>query len=112
MKKDLIQYPDFQKLDIRIGEVKSAEHLEGSNKLLKLMVDLGPDYGEVQILSGIAKEYEPETLIGKKYPFIANLEPKPMMGTTSNGMICAADVEGKAVLIPVDSSIPNGTLIR
>jgi methionine--tRNA ligase beta chain len=112
MKKDLIQYPDFQKLDVRVGEVKSAEPVEGSKKLLKLMVDLGPDYGEVQILSGIATWYTPEQLIGNKYPFLANLEPKPMMGTTSNGMIFAVDDGEKAVLIPVDKFLQNGSLIR
>ncbi len=53
MKKDLIQYAGFQKLDIRVGEVKSAQPVEGSKKLLQLLVDLGPDYGEVEILSGI-----------------------------------------------------------
>ncbi len=112
MKKELIQYPDFLKLDIRVGEVKSAEALEKSKKLILLIVDFGEDYGTVEILSGIAEFYTPELLIGNKYMFLANLDPKPMMGKVSNGMILAADYEEKAVLLPLDKSIPNGTIIR
>lgn len=112
MKKDSIQYPDFLKLDIRVGEVKSAEPLEKSKKLLQLVVDFGPDYGEVEILSGIAEYYQPGDLVGNKYIFLANLEPKAMMGKISHGMIFAADVDEKAVLISISSDIPSGTLIR
>lgn len=112
MKKDTIQYDDFQKLDFRVGEVKTAEPVEKSNKLLALLVDLGPDYGEVEILSGIAKWYTPEDLIGNKYVFLANLEPRAMMGKTSNGMIFAADSGEKAVLIQMNSNLENGTSLR
>lgn len=112
MKKDRIQYPDFQKLDIRVGEVKSAQPVEGSKKLLQLKVDLGPDYGEVEILSGIAAWYQPDALIGNKYIFLANLEPKAMMGKLSNGMIFAADHNEKAELLSIEKEIVNGTAIR
>jgi len=110
--KDTIGYPDFEKLDFRVGEVKEATAMEGSNKLLKLLVDLGEDYGEVQILSGLAKFYTPEDLIGNKYIFLANLEPKQIMGLDSNGMMFVADDPEKFQLIPLDKSLKNGTVIR
>lgn len=112
MKKPTITYDDFAKLDIRIGEVKEVKPVEKSEKLLELTVDFGEDYGQVTILSGIAKFYTPEELTGKKFPFIANLEPRKMMGKESNGMIMAADVAEKALLIPVDESAPNGSVLR
>lgn len=112
MKKALIQYSDFQKLDIRVGEIKSAQHLEKSKKLLQLLVDLGEDYGEVEILSGIAEFYSPEDLIGNKYFFVANLEPKQIMGTLSNGMILAVDNNEKALLISSNKETTNGTVVR
>lgn len=112
MKKDLIQYPDFAKLDIRVGEVKECKPVEKSKKLLELTVDFGEDYGVTSILSGIAEYYKPEDISGKKFAFIANLEPRPMMGKVSNGMIMAADHEGKAVVIPLDPALPNGTIVR
>lgn len=112
MKKNNIEYPDFEKLDLRVGEIKSAEPIEKSKKLLRLMVDLGEEYGVVQILSGIAEFYIPEDLIGNKYIFVANMAPRAMMGMTSNGMIMAADVEGKAVLLPLSNDLPNGATVR
>lgn len=112
MKKDVIQYSDFQKLDMRVGEVKTAQPVEKSTKLLQLLVDFGSDYGEVEILSGIATWYKPEDLIENKYVFLANLEPKPMMGKVSNGMILAADYEEKPFLLSMPSEIVNGTSLR
>ena len=112
MKKDIIEYADFQKLDIRVGEIKTCEPVKKSKKLFKLLVDFGADYGEVQILSGIAEYYQPEDLIGHKYIFLVNLKPREMMGTSSNGMIFAADQDEKAVLLPISNDIPNGTIIR
>ncbi len=112
MKKDLINYSDFQKLDIRVGQIKEATPVEKSTKLLQLQVDLGEEYGVVEILSGIAQFYTPEEIIGKKFPFLANLEPKAMMSKTSNGMIMAADAGDKPMLFPIDDSVPAGSIIR
>lgn len=112
MKKAVIQYSDFQKLDIRAGEIKEASRLEGSRNLLQLKVDLGEDYGIVEILSGIANEYKPENLVGKKFPFLANLEPKKMLGKYSNGMIFAVDVKDKAILFPLKKKVPVGSVVR
>lgn len=112
MKKDMIAFPDFAKLDLRVGEVKEASLLEGSKKLIVLKVDLGEDYGVVEILSGLAEFYQPKDLVGNKYIVLANLEPKQMMGHTSNGMILVADDPEKLALIPLDKNLKNGTVIR
>lgn len=112
MKKDSISFPDFDKLDIRVGEVKEAVLIEGSKKLIALKVDLGDDYGIVEILSGLSPTYTPADLKGNKYIVLANLEPKKMMGKDSNGMILVADDPEKFELIPLDKKIKNGTVIR
>lgn len=116
MKKSYVAYDDFQKLDLRIGEVKDAVNIEKSKKLIKLTVDFGEEYGVTTIFTGMAEFYTPDVFIGKKFAFIANLEPRSMMGEVSYGMILAADEThedtNKPVLLPVDSSIPNGTIVR
>lgn len=112
MKKHFIQFPDFLNLDIRVGKVVDAKRLESSSKLLELQVDLGEDYGVVTILAGMAQFFTPEDFIGKHFAFVANLEPKEMAGSTSNGMMLAADVENKPVLLELSSSIPPGSPIR
>ena len=105
----MITFGDFEKLDIRIGEIKSCEKVEGSEKLLKIIIDAGEE--ERQILAGIAPFYGPEELIGKQVPFIANLEPKRMAGAESRGMMLVADAE-KPVFLVAESKIPNGTKVR
>lgn len=113
MVKDDITFPDFQKLDFRIGKVLQAETVAGSTNLLRLEVDLGSDYGVRQILSGVAKWYQLKDLKGKKFIFVANLAPKKMMKIDSQGMIFTADVDGQAMLIPVkDKNIPVGAVVR
>ncbi len=112
MKKPFATFPDFDKLDIRVGEIKDAKKLENSKKLIELTVDFGEDYGTVSILTGMALYYDPSVFIGKKYLFLANLEPKPMAGKVSNGMIITGDEDSKPVLIEVSSELKNGLLIR
>lgn len=113
-----ITYDDFAKLDIRIGKIVFAEKVEGSEKLLRLEVDFGekdptdlPTFR--QVLSGIAKFYAPEDIIGKECPFIINLEPRKMMGLESQGMILAADPgDDSAVLLHPDKETPRGSRVR
>lgn len=112
MKKDTIAYEDFAKLDIRVGEIVAAEPIEGSEKLLALHVNLGEDYDEAEILTGIKTWYDPQELIGKKLLFLANLEPRPMMGRTSQGMMLAVDGEDKAILLTVDQALASGSSVR
>lgn len=87
--KEPITIDDFQKIEIRIGEILSAEPIEGSEKLLKLKVNFGDH--ERQVLSGIAKYFpEAQQLVGKKCPFVTNLPVRTMMGQESQAMILAA----------------------
>jgi len=108
--KSEIVYDDFAKLDIRVGKVLSAERMEKSDKLLKLKVDTGID--QRTILSGIAKHYSPEEMVGKQVTLIANLAPRKMMGIESQGMILMAeDQDGKLKLLqPTDIVAPGSTV--
>lgn len=112
MKKTSITFKDFTKLDFRVGEITDAVLVEDSNHLIKLVVDLGEDYGSVEILSGLYPAYTPQDLVGNKYLVLANLEPKKMAGLLSNGMILVADDPEKIKLIPLDKNLKNGTVIR
>lgn len=112
MRKDSVSFADFNKVDIRVGEVKEAQNVAGSKSLIQLTVDLGEDYGLTTILTGLAKYYPPEEFIGKKFAFIANLEPKPMMGIASNGMLLVVDTDDKPLLITLDNKVKNGEIVR
>ena len=104
---DIIGIDDFFKADLRIAEVKSCEKIPKAKKLLKLMLNDG--FGERQVVSGIAKWYAPEDLVGKKVILVANLSPAKLCGVESNGMIVAASVGEDAKVIFVDKDIPNGS---
>lgn len=103
---------DFAKVDLRVAQVVSAERVQGADKLLKLMVDVGTETR--QILAGIAKAYSPESLIGRKIVIVANLQPRKMRGLESNGMLLAASVgeEGKPVLAGFLEDVPNGARLK
>ena len=110
--KDEIIFDDFfMKLDLRVGTILEAEKVEKSNKLLKFLVDTGSD--KRTILSGIAKHYSPEEMIGKQVTIVANLAPRKMMGTESRGMILMAeDAEGNLRLIePNAEKVNSGSVI-
>lgn len=112
MVKDEITFPDFQKLDLRVGKVVKAENVEGSRNLIRMNVDLGEDYGIRKILAGIGEWYKAASLTGKKFIIVANLAPKQMMKEMSSGMILCVDSGEKAVIVPVDKKIPEGTVVR
>ncbi len=85
-----IKYDDWKKVEIKIGKILTVERIEKSDKLLKLSVDFAEVSGPRQIVSGIAKYFpEIEALVNKKCAFVTNLEPKPLMGLESNGMVLA-----------------------
>ena len=111
-EKDQIKFDDFDKVEIRVAEVKEVEKVEGSDKLLRFRLDAG-DGEDRQILSGIAKFYPNEQeLVGKKLQVVANLKPRKMMKKyVSQGMILSAEHDGKLTVLTVDPSVPNGSVI-
>ena len=111
-EKDQIKLDDFDKVEIRVAEVKEVEKVEGSDKLLRFRLDAG-DGEDRQILSGIAKFYPNEQeLVGKKLQVVANLKPRKMMKKyVSQGMILSAEHDGKLTVLTVDPSVPNGSVI-
>ena len=109
-KMDKISFEDFQKIELKIGKILTCVPVENSEKLLKLEVDFGEE--KRQIISGIAQFYKPEDLTGKEFVFATNLEPRKIMGLESQGMILAADAEGKAVCLSPNQEVAPGTKIR
>lgn len=108
----MINIEDFKKVEITVGKILTAEKIEGSEKLLKLMVDFKEEAGPRQILSGIQKYFPDESmLVGRKCMFVTNLEPRKMMGLESNGMLFALgghdDVPFSLVVPQTD--VPEGT---
>jgi methionine--tRNA ligase beta chain len=108
----MINLEVLQRVDLCVGTVVEAERVEGSEKLLKLKIDLAEEAGPRQILSGIAKWYAPEDMVGKQVVVVANLEPRMMMGLESQGMLLAAHGEdGSAVLLTAIGDVPKGAKI-
>ncbi len=107
----MITLEDFKKLDIKIGKVIAAEKILDSDKLIKLILDIG---GEPrQIIAGIAESFpDPTVLLGKEMPILLNLEPRQFKGYTSAGMIIAADVDGQPILLHPEKEIPPGSIVR
>ncbi len=108
---NMITLEDFQKLDIRIGKIISAEKVEGADKLLKLVFDFGSE--QRQIMAGIVEFYpDPSVLVGKQMPVLLNLEPRKFRGHESQGMIVAADNDEKPVFLLPEYEIPPGSRVR
>lgn len=108
--KETIQFDDFMKLDLRVGTILEAKKVEKSNKLLQFLIDTGVD--KRTILSGIAKHYSPEEMVGKQVTIIANLAPRKMMGTESEGMILMAeDNAGNLRLLQPNEAVEPGSVI-
>ncbi|GAA5038947.1 methionine--tRNA ligase [Marivirga lumbricoides] len=109
-KKEEIQFDDFMKMDMRIGTVVEAEKVKKSNKLLKLTIDTGLD--KRTILSGIAKHFSAEEMVGKQVTVLVNLAPRPMMGEVSEGMVLMAeDSEGNLQLLQPGNKVNPGSTV-
>lgn len=106
----MITYDDFAKLELKVATILAAERVEGSEKLLKLKINLGEE--ERQIIAGIGKSYEPEVLIGRQIVIIANLEPRSLMGLESQGMLLAADSPDGPVVLAPSSEVAPGSKIK
>lgn len=109
---ECIDISEFQKLDLRVGLVDSAERIAGSKKLIRLIVDLG-EKGKRQLIAGLAEWYKPEDLVGKYVVVITNLKPRRMMGFESHGMLLTAGCgEGETpVILTVEKPAKPGTKI-
>jgi methionyl-tRNA synthetase len=107
-----IAIEDFAKVQMRVGVVKTAERIQGADKILKLTVDIGDEIR--QIVAGLAVSYQPEELVGKKVVVVVNLAPRKLRGVESNGMIVAASVgpEGKPVLCTFAEDVPAGAKLK
>lgn len=121
---DNISFSDFEKIDIRIGTVVEATVPEWSHWVMKLKVDLGSEIGEKTCFSGIMKFFKPEDLIGKQFPFVANLEPRKIgpnkelseammiMSVPSDSLPEEEGEEVAPVLFQLQDKVPNGTKVR
>ena len=108
--QDTITIDDFKRLQIRIATITAAEPVPKSTKLLKLTLDVG---GETRtIVAGIAEDYTPDQLVGKQIPVLVNLQPALIRGIVLEGMMLAADVDGRAVLLHPDREVPSGSTVR
>lgn len=106
-----IKYEEFSKINLRVAKILQAQRVEGSEKLVKLQIDVG-ELGERQLVAGIGTIYEPEILVGKQIIIVANLEPRKLMGFESQGMLLAASDELGPVLITPESEVKPGTGIK
>lgn len=108
--KEEIGIDDFGKVELRVAQVISAEPVKGADKLLKLQLDLG--YEQRQVVSGIAKFYTPDDLVGRKVICVTNLKPAKLRGELSQGMILAASHGDQLTLATVPDSMPNGAIVK
>lgn len=109
---DLITYDDFAKLDIVTAKVLTAEVVEGADRLLKLTVDAGEEYGERTIVSGIREWYPPEEMVGRTVIYLANLEPRVIRGVESQGMLLAAGDPPALLTVEQSSNLALGSKVR
>lgn len=105
-----ISFDYFKKMDLKVAQIKECEEVPGADRLYKLTIDAGE---ERQIVAGIKQYYSRDELVGKKIIIVANLEPRPLRGIMSHGMLLAAASEDKSsvVLITPDKDIANGTAV-
>ena len=105
----MVSIQEFQKLDLRVGEIISADHVPNADKLYVLNVDIGGK--QIQLLAGIKQDYSEKELKGKRIVVVANLDPANIRGMTSEGMLLAAEHNGKVSLVTPDKDIPVGSKV-
>ena len=110
MWKEKIAIDEFNKIEVKIGTVRSAERVPETDKLLRLTVDFGEEGGPRQIISGIAVYIvEPETLVDRQLALVTNLEPRTIRGLESNGMLFAVGADDSFAFLVPDRAVPPGT---
>ena len=109
-KMDIVTFDEFKKMDLRVALILKAEKVPGTDKLLKIEVDLGTE--KRTMVAGIADTYSPEELIGKKLVVIANLKPAVIRGIESQAMLLAAEVDSKATIPFFDRDVPAGAKVK
>lgn len=109
-KMDVISFDEFKRMDLRVGEILRAERVPGTDKLLKIEVDIGTE--KRTMVAGVADTYSPEELIGKKLVVIVNLKPATIRGIESQAMLLAAEVGGKAIIPFFDRDVPPGAKVK
>ncbi len=107
----MISIDDFSKIELKVGTVLDSVEVEGSEKLIKLTVDLGEENPRT-ILTGVKAWYEPEFFQGKQFIFISNLEPRIMMGIESCGMIMAVDSEDGPIFLTLPKEVSPGSKVH
>ncbi len=105
----MVSIQEFQKLDMKVGEIISTEHVPNADRLYVLNVDIGGK--QIQLLAGIRQQYTEDELKGKKIVVVANLDPATIKGVTSEGMLLAAEHEGNISLVTLDKDIPVGSKV-
>ena len=107
--KEPVEIQDFSKLDLRVAKVVAAERVPNTDKLLRLQIEIASE--RRQIIAGIAKDYAPESLVGRSIIVVANLKPTKLRGELSEGMLLAAKADGRLTLLTVDTDIPSGATV-
>jgi methionyl-tRNA synthetase len=105
-----ISFEEFKSLDIRVGVIERAEPIKGSEKLLKLIVDVGSE--KRQVVAGIAQSHKPEEIVGTQIVVLINLEPAKLFGVESQAMLLAADAAGRPVLLRPEKRAEPGDRVR
>ncbi len=110
---DIVNFSDWEKIDLRVAQIKNVEEIEGADKLYKLTLDIG-ELGERTVCAGIKQHYTKKELKGKKIIVFANLTPRKLKGIESQGMVLAAvnDEEGKVILLSPEKDIDVGNRVR
>jgi methionyl-tRNA synthetase len=111
---EIIDFSDWEKLDLRVGKIIKIEDIEGADKLYKLTVDLGIEVGKRTICAGIKQHYSKDELKNKKVIIFVNLAPRKLKGITSEGMVLAAvnEERGKVILLAPEDDIEVGSKVR
>jgi methionine--tRNA ligase beta chain len=106
-----VPFAEFQKIDLRVGKIKNVEEVEGLDRIYKLEIDIGERKLRT-ILAGVKEYFAPFELLGKNVVVVANLEPKEVRGVMSEGMLLAAEVDGKPILLVPEEKVKPGTSVH